>query len=84
MHSWKKKILLQSSVHLYPIFQIICNPMNIKVCIANKAIKEKFLKTNLNEDLLIILQLAGKGFKKYLIDDDDLHGFPEKHYSTHT
>jgi hypothetical protein len=59
--------------------------MNIKVCIANKAIKEKFLKTNLNEDLLIILQLAGKGFKKHLIDDDDdLHGFPEKHYSTHT
>lgn len=67
MHSWKKKILLQSSVHLYPIFQIICNPMNIKVCIANKAIKEKFLKTNLNEDLLIILQLAEKGFNKHLI-----------------
>ena len=65
MHSWKKKILLQSSVHLYPIFQIICNPMNIKVCIANKAIKEKFLKTNLNADLLIILQLAEKGFNKH-------------------
>lgn len=77
MHSWKKKILLQSSVHLCPIFQIICNPMNIKVCIANKAIKEKFLKTNLNEDLLIILQLAEKGFNKHLIDDDDLDAFPE-------
>lgn len=78
MHSWKKKILLQSSVHLYPIFQFICNPMNIKVCIVNKAIK-KFLKMNLNEDLLIILQLAGEAFKKHLIDDDDLDGFTEKH-----
>jgi hypothetical protein len=53
--------------------------MNIKVCIANKAMKKKFLKTNLIEDLLIILQLAGEGFKKYLIDDDDLDGFTEKY-----
>lgn len=53
--------------------------MNIKVCIANKAIKEEFLKTNLNADLLIILQLAEKGFNKHLIDDDDLDAFPEKH-----
>ncbi|HEU5445938.1 MAG TPA: hypothetical protein VFU67_02240 [Nitrososphaeraceae archaeon] len=52
--------------------------MNIKVCIANKAIK-KFLKMNLNEDLLIILQLAGEAFKKHLIDDDDLDGFSEKY-----
>ena len=78
MHSWKKKILLQSSVRLYPIFQIICNPMNIKVCMANKSIK-KILKMNLNEDLLIILQQAGEGFKRHLIDDDDLDGFHKKH-----
>ena len=78
MHSWKKKILLQSSVQLYPIFQIICNPMNIKVCVGNKAIK-KILKLNLNEDLLIILQLDGEAFKKHLIDVDDLDGFDEKH-----
>ena len=78
MHSWKKKILLQSSIQLYPIFQIICNPMNIKVCVANKAIK-KILKLNLNENLLIILQLDEEAFKKNLIDDDDLDGFYEKH-----
>lgn len=52
--------------------------MNIKVCIANKPIK-KILKTNLNEYLLIIIQLAGAAFKKHLIDDDGLDGFPEKH-----
>lgn len=52
--------------------------MNIKVCIVNKAIK-KFLKMNLNEDLLIIFQLAGEAFKKHLIDDDDLDGFTEKY-----
>ena len=52
--------------------------MNIKVCIANKSIK-KILKMNLNEDLLIILQLAGEGFKRHLIDDDDLDGFHKKH-----
>lgn len=78
MHSWKKKILLQSSVRLYPIFQIICNPMNIKVCIANKAIK-KIFKNDILGDLLIILQLAGEGFNKHLIDDDDQDGFTEKY-----
>jgi len=34
---------------------------------------------NLNEDLLIILQLAGEVFKRDLIDDDDLDGFHKKH-----
>ncbi|MGV8107453.1 MAG: hypothetical protein ACP5OH_06755 [Nitrososphaerota archaeon] len=52
--------------------------MNIKVCIANKSIK-KILKRNLNEDLLIILQLAGEGFKRHFIDDDDVDGFHKKH-----
>jgi hypothetical protein len=28
--------------------------------------------------ILIILQLAGEAFKKYLIDDDDLDRFTEK------
>ena len=27
----------------------------------------------------IILQLAGEAFKKHLIDDDDLAGFPKKY-----